>query len=73
MDRHFETFSQVCDERLRAKHGYWRPVVERSLVNPMPRLVRGMVARRRRRSLHCPFLGDGAAAKEDRERRPGPM
>jgi hypothetical protein len=31
MDRHFETFQQVYDERFQAKYGSWRPVVERSV------------------------------------------
>ena len=30
MERHFETFRQVYDERFQAKYGFWRPVVERS-------------------------------------------
>jgi hypothetical protein len=31
MDRHFETFQQVYDERFAAKYGFWRPVVARSV------------------------------------------
>ena len=31
MDRHFETFRCVYDERFQAKYGYWRPIVERSV------------------------------------------
>jgi hypothetical protein len=31
MDRHFETFQRVYDERFQAKYGYWRPIVERSV------------------------------------------
>ena len=31
MDRHFETFRRVYDERFQAKYGYWRPIVERSV------------------------------------------
>jgi len=31
VDRHFETFSRVYDERFQRKYGYWRPVVERSV------------------------------------------
>ena len=30
MDRHFETFQRVYDERFQAKYGYWRPIIERS-------------------------------------------
>jgi hypothetical protein len=29
--QHFETFQQVYDERLAARYGFWRPVVERSV------------------------------------------
>ena len=32
MDRHFETFQQVYDERFQAKYGFWRPIVERSVM-----------------------------------------
>ena len=32
MDRHFETFQRVYDERFCAKYGYWRPIVERSVM-----------------------------------------
>ena len=31
MDRHFETFQRVYDERFQAKYGYWRPIIERSV------------------------------------------
>ncbi|NLX23774.1 MAG: transposase [Phycisphaerae bacterium] len=31
MDRHFETFQRVYDERFQVKYGYWRPIVERSV------------------------------------------
>ena len=31
MDRHFETFRCVYDERFQVKYGYWRPIVERSV------------------------------------------
>ena len=31
MDKHFETFRQVYDERFQAKYGFWRPVVDRSV------------------------------------------
>jgi hypothetical protein len=31
MDRHFETFQRVYDERFQAKYGFWRPVVARSV------------------------------------------
>ena len=31
MDRHFETFRRVYDERFQAKYGFWRPIVERSV------------------------------------------
>jgi ribosomal protein S27E len=31
MDRHFETFQQVYDDRFQSKYGFWRPVVERSV------------------------------------------
>ena len=32
MDRHFETFQRVYDERFQAKYGYWRPIIERSVM-----------------------------------------
>jgi ribosomal protein S27E len=31
IDRHFETFQRVYDQRFEAKYGFWRPVVERSV------------------------------------------
>ena len=31
MDRHFEMFQRVYDERFQPKYGYWRPVVERAV------------------------------------------
>jgi len=31
IQRHFETFRQVYDERFAAKYGFWRPIVERSV------------------------------------------
>jgi len=31
MDRHFQTFQRVYDERFQPKYGFWRPVVERSV------------------------------------------
>ena len=31
MDRHFDTFQRVYDERFQAKYGYWRPIIERSV------------------------------------------
>ena len=31
MDRHFETFRRVYDERFAAQYGFWRPIVERSV------------------------------------------
>lgn len=31
MDRHFETFQRVYDQRFAAKYGFWRPIVERSV------------------------------------------
>jgi hypothetical protein len=32
LDQHFETFRQVYDERFAARYGFWRPVVERSVL-----------------------------------------
>jgi hypothetical protein len=31
MERHFEVFQRVYDERFAAKYGFWRPIVERSV------------------------------------------
>ncbi len=31
MDQHFPTFQHVYDERYQAKHGFWRPVIDRSV------------------------------------------
>ena len=31
LERHFEPFQQVYDERFATKYGFWRPVVERSV------------------------------------------
>ncbi|MEA1952510.1 MAG: hypothetical protein U9N87_14110, partial [Planctomycetota bacterium] len=31
MDTHFETFERVYDGRFRAKYGFWRQIVERSV------------------------------------------
>ena len=31
LDRHFDTFRRVYDERFAAKYGFWRPIVERSV------------------------------------------
>ncbi len=31
MERYFETFRRVYDERFQAKYGFWRPIVERSV------------------------------------------
>jgi len=31
MDRHFDAFQRVYDERFQAKYGFWRPIVERSV------------------------------------------
>jgi ribosomal protein S27E len=31
IDEHFGTFQQVYDERFRARYGYWRPIVDRSV------------------------------------------
>jgi len=32
IDRHSETFQPVYDERFQAKYGFWRPVIERSVM-----------------------------------------
>ena len=32
LDRHFTTFVQVYDERFQAKYGFWRPIIERSVI-----------------------------------------
>ena len=45
MDRHFESFRQVYDERFQAKYGFWRPVVDRSVTA----------------FLHCGDLNEGFA------------
>jgi hypothetical protein len=31
MDEHFDTFQEVYDERVQAKYGFWRRVVEHSV------------------------------------------
>ena len=31
IDKHFDSFQQVYDERFQAKYGYWRPIVEQSV------------------------------------------
>jgi ribosomal protein S27E len=31
MDRHFQTFARLYDERFAAKYGFWRPVIESSV------------------------------------------
>ena len=32
IDEHFDSFQQVYDERYQGKYGFWRPVIERSVV-----------------------------------------
>ena len=32
LDRHFPTFQQVYEDRYQAKYGFWRPIVERSVM-----------------------------------------
>ena len=31
IDKHFDSFQQIYDERFQAKYGYWRPIVEQSV------------------------------------------
>ena len=32
LDRHFDAFRRVYEERFAEKYGFWRPIVERSVV-----------------------------------------